>query len=53
MEGFKRGLPPGKLYEGMVDDYEVVFTVGGLKWHRRRTEEEAKAHCKERLERTK
>lgn len=41
---WKRGLPPGKYYEGMVDDYEVSFAIAGGKWHRRRTEEEKKAY---------
>lgn len=44
MDDWKRGLPPGKYYEGMTDDYEVQFTVGGLKWHRKRTPEEKAAH---------
>lgn len=37
---WKRGLPPGEYYEGMVEDFEVYFTVGGVKWHRKRTPEE-------------
>jgi hypothetical protein len=37
---WKRGLPPGEYYEGMFDDFEVVFTIGGFKWHKRRTSEE-------------
>lgn len=41
---WKRGLPPGKLYEGMVDDFEVIFTVGGVKWHRRRSASEREAY---------
>jgi uncharacterized protein YdaU (DUF1376 family) len=44
MKGWKRGLPPGQYYEGMVDDFEVAFTIGGPKWHRKRTEEEKQAH---------
>ena len=43
-EDWKPGLPPGKLYDAMVDDYEVEFTVGGRKWHRRRSPEQAAAH---------
>lgn len=35
MGEWKRGLPPGKYYPGMENDYEVRFTVGGLIWHRR------------------
>ena len=35
-DGWKRGLPPGPYYEGMTDDYEVYFTIGGAVWHRRR-----------------
>jgi hypothetical protein len=44
MKDWKRGLPPGKYYEGMIDDYEVDFSAGGMKWHRKRTEEEKQAH---------
>ena len=33
---WKKGLPPGTFYEGMLDDYEVYFSPGGIKWHRRR-----------------
>jgi len=33
---WKPGLPPGKYYEGMTDDFEVYFSPGGMKWHRRR-----------------
>lgn len=44
MTGWKRGMPPGKYYEGMFDDFEVSFTIGGAKWHRRRTPEEKAAH---------
>lgn len=36
MIGWKRGLPPGKLYPGMTDDFEVAFAPLA-KWHRRRT----------------
>lgn len=43
MSKWKRGLPPGEYYTGMVDDYEVCFTAGGLKWHRKRTEDEKQA----------
>ena len=39
---WKRGLPRGKYYEGMVRDYEVYFSPGGVKWHRRRTEDQLK-----------
>lgn len=34
---WKRGLPPGKYYPGMVDDFEISFAVIGGVWHRRRT----------------
>lgn len=51
MSEWKRGLPPGKLYDSMVDDYEVHFTVGGVKWHRRRTVEDATTHRETRLAR--
>lgn len=30
-DGWKPGLPPGKYYEGMVDDFEVYFSPGGAK----------------------
>ena len=43
MAEWKRGLPPGKYYVGMVEDYEVCFTAGGLKWPRRRSEDEKQA----------
>jgi hypothetical protein len=39
-KGWKRGLPPGPYYAGMVDDFEVSFTAGGTRWHRKRTPEE-------------
>lgn len=32
---WKPGLPPGKFYPEMVNDYEVYFSPGGMKWHRR------------------
>ena len=44
MSEWKPGLPPGKYYEGMVDDFEVYFSPGGLKWHRRLTP--IVKHCK-------
>jgi hypothetical protein len=28
----------------MVDDFEVIFTVGGVKWHRRRSASEREAY---------
>lgn len=37
MVDWKRGLPRGKYYPGMTDDYEVAFAPLA-KWHRRRTE---------------
>lgn len=37
---WKRGMPPGKYYEGMTDDFEVYFSPGGVKWHRRRSADE-------------
>lgn len=40
--GWKRGLPPGPYYDGMVDDYEVAFAPLA-KWHRKRTPEEKAA----------
>lgn len=40
MDGWKRGLPPGPYYEGMTEDFEVYFSPGGVKWHRRRTPDE-------------
>lgn len=43
LEKWKRGLPPGKYYPGMVDDYEVAFAPLE-KWHRKRTPEEKAAH---------
>ncbi len=46
-DGWKCGLPPGKYYEGMVDDYEVAFTPLA-KWHRKRTPEERAAHIEAR-----
>lgn len=33
---WKRGLPPGRYYDGMVDDFEVYFSPAGVVWHRRR-----------------
>jgi hypothetical protein len=33
---WKIGFPPGDYYEGMTDDFEVAFTVGGIVWHRRK-----------------
>jgi hypothetical protein len=46
-----RGLPPGKYYNGMVDDFEAVPTVMG--WvHRRRTPEEIAARKREAEART-
>ncbi len=41
--GWKPGLPPGKYYDGMLDDYEVAFAPLA-KWHRRRPPEEAEQH---------
>lgn len=41
---WKRGLPPGAYYEGMTDDYEVYFSPGGVKWHRKRSDEDADTH---------
>lgn len=35
---WRRGLPRGKYYEGMVHDFQVEFTAMG-KLHRRRTPE--------------
>lgn len=43
-DGWKRGLPPGPYYEGMVDDYEVYFAPIGVKWYRKRTPEERQEH---------
>lgn len=36
---WKPGYPPGKYYEGMLDDYEVYFSVGGVVWHRRKMDD--------------
>jgi hypothetical protein len=47
---WKRGLPPGKYYDGMVDDFEVAFAPLA-KWHRRRSPEEAASHRAARLAR--
>jgi len=47
MAEWKRGFPPGKYYEGMVDDYEVRFTPL-THWYRKRTPEEKAAHLAER-----
>lgn len=47
MSEWKRGLPPGKYYEGMVDDYEVAFAPLA-KWYRKRTPEERAAHIEAR-----
>lgn len=38
---WKCGLPPGEYYEGMIQDFEVYFSPGGLIWHRRRDPDEA------------
>lgn len=43
MSDWKKGLPPGKYYEGMVDDYEVSFAPLAT-WHRKRTLEEKAAY---------
>lgn len=51
MSEWKRGLPPGELYDGMVDDYEVYFSPGGAKWHRERSAEDAAAFRNRRLAR--
>lgn len=44
MIGWKYGLPPGKLYPGMTDDFEVAFAPLA-KWHRRRTPRNAWLHA--------
>jgi hypothetical protein len=36
VNSWKRGLPPGKYYDGMVDDFEIYYSPMGWKWHRRR-----------------
>lgn len=33
---WSRGLPPGKYYPGMEEDFEVYFTAGGWPWWRRK-----------------
>jgi hypothetical protein len=33
---WKRGLPPGKAD---TDKYEVYFSPGGFKWHRKKVKE--------------
>ena len=43
-DGWKRGLPPGPYYEGMVDDFEVYWAPAGVKWHRRRSPDEKAQH---------
>lgn len=40
---WKPGLPPGPLTQDMLDSYEVYFSPGGVKWHRRRTPKEKAA----------
>lgn len=40
MAEWKRGLPRGKYYPGMEDDFEVAFAPLE-KWHRRRSPEDA------------
>ena len=32
---WKPGLPPGRYYKGMENDYEVYYSPIGKKWHRR------------------
>lgn len=39
-EEWKPGYPPGKIYEGMTNDYEVYFSPAGAVWYRRRTDDE-------------
>lgn len=34
--GWKRGYPPGPIYPGMVEDFEVYFSPGSFVWHRPR-----------------
>lgn len=41
---WKRGLPPGKFTPEMLRDFEVYFSMGGVKWHRPRTEAEKIAY---------
>lgn len=42
---WKRGLPPGKYYPDMINDYEVHFAPLA-KWHRKRSHEEKAAYIK-------
>ncbi len=44
---WKRGLPRGPFTEQMLRDFEVYFTIGGVKWHRRRSKEDRAALDKE------
>jgi len=43
---WKRGMPRGKYYDGMVNDYEVYFSPGGQKWHRRRSADDAAEYAR-------
>lgn len=47
MADWKRGLPRGKYYPGMTDNYEVAFAPLA-KWHRRRTSQGAFVHASAR-----
>lgn len=47
MSAWRRGLPPGKFYPGMVDDFEVAFAPL-MKWHRRRSRADAFHHASQR-----
>lgn len=38
--GWKPGLPRGPITAEMTETYEVYFSPGGMKWHRRRTADE-------------
>ena len=42
--GWRRGLPRGPVTQGTLDSYEVYFSPGGWKWHRKRTAEEKAAY---------
>jgi len=37
---WKPGLPKGKVTQKMLDTYEVYFSPGGMKWHRKKPKHE-------------
>lgn len=42
---WKRGLPPGRYYPGMEDDYEVHFGMLGMKHYRQRASADARLYA--------